>query len=321
MFSNQAIGQRHAVVALAFCLWVAAPAVRAQVSTALSFDASTDVLTQTERDEIATHVGEAMRRWSSLLAIDGPRSIEVEVSITSQPTASAASAIGYPIEEAGGRTLYEQGVAYELRTGIDPNSADPDMNLAIGLDYLRNQIWFDPDPTTRTAAVPNNRVDGLSVFMHEVGHAIAYNGWADVTTGVPPATYWSTFDQWMIPGAPTVFSGPNAVAAWGVAPGLTTGNNKHWGNASQAMFAPRVEWQPEQPVEWKNGLPVPPLRPAPPMGDASPAQVNAVDPLILQLMNGVVFYAAHRYDISPLDIAVLRDVGLPLDKLFADSFD
>jgi hypothetical protein len=323
MSSNKTVDRRALVFAAPALLWLTAtaPVVSAQVSTNLSFDASASVLTQTERDEIASHVAEAIRRWSSLLVIDGPRSIEVKVFVTSEPTASASSAVGVPIGQAGGRDLLEQSVAYELRTGIDANGADPDMNLNIGLNYLRNQIWFDPDPAARTATVPNNRVDAMSVFLHEAGHAIAYNGWADNTTGVPPATYWSTFDRWMIPGAPTVFSGPSAVATWGIAPGLTTGNNKHWGNASPGMLAPRVAWQAVRPVEWKNGLPVPPTVPAPPMADAALMRADATDPLIMQLMNGVVFYAGHRYDISPLDIAVLRDVGLPLDKLFVDGFD
>lgn len=321
MFPNITTSPRRFAAPALLCLALAMPAAHAQVTTNFSFDTSANVLTQTERDEITSHVSEAMRRWSSLLVIDGPRSIEVKVFITSEATASAASAYGYPIGQAGGRDLLEQSVAYELRTGNDANGTDPDMNLNIGLDYLRDQIWFDPDPTARTAPVPNNRVDAMSVFLHEVGHAIAYNGWADNTTGVPPDTYWSTFDRWMIPGAPTVFNGPSAVASWGVAPALTTGNNKHWGNATQAMLAPRVQWQPERPVEWKNGLPVPTMRPSPPMADAALAQTSAVDPLIMQLMNGVVFYAAHRYDISPLDIAVLRDIGLPLDEIFANGFD
>ena len=323
MLSKKVIHRRAPAFAapVLLCLATIAPTAQAQVTTYVSFDASASVLTQAERDEIASHAGEAMRRWSSPLAIDGPRSIEVKVFITSEPTASATSAVGVPIGQAGGRDLLEQGVAYELRTGDDVNGADPDMNLNIGLAYLRNQIWFDPDPAARSASVPTDRVDAMSVFLHEVGHAIAYNGWSDVTTGVPPATYWSTFDRWMIPGAPSVFSGANAVATWGVAPDLTTGNNKHWGNASPAMLVPRVEWQAERPVEWRNGLPVPPLRPAPPTSDASLAQADAADPLIMQLMNGIIFYTGHRYDISPLDIAVLRDIGLPLDKIFSDGFD
>lgn len=122
----------------------------------------------------------------------------------------------------------------------------------------------------------------------------------------------------MIPGAPIVFSGPCAVASrGGTAPDLATGNNKHWANPSHRMRAPRVHWQPMRPTEWRHGLPVPPTTPMPVSLDA----IVAEDPLIVPLMNGIVFYPGHRYDISPLDIAVLRDVGPPLEALFADGFD
>ena len=291
-----------------------------QVTTNVSWEASAAVLSQPERDQITSHLSEAMRRWSRLLVIDGARSIEVEVTISSIPTAGAASAYGIPIGEEGGRSLLEQGVAYELRTGVDANAATPDMYLNIGLDYLRNSLWFDPDPSSRTAPVPLDRTDAMSTFLHEVGHAIAYNGWSDPVTGVPPAEFWSTFDRWMLPGAPTLFTGPHAVAAWGSAPDLTTGNNKHWGNATTSVLPP-VAWQVVRPIEWRDGLAVPPRVPAPP-SMPFPAQPSAVQAsLIDQLMNGVVFYSGHRYDISPLDIAVLKDVGLPLDRLFANGFD
>ncbi len=312
-----------------FLRWLALSALAAspafgQVTTNIAWDATANVLTQTERDQIATHLAEAMQRWSRLLAIDGPRSIEVTVSISNQPTASASSAVGIPIGQVGGRDLLEQSVAYELRTGIDMNESDPDMYLDIGLAHLRNHLWFDPDPASRSAPVPGNRTDAMSMFLHEVGHAIAYNGWSDPTTGIPAATHVSTFDRWMIPGAPTVFSGPYAVASrGGTAPDLTTGNNKHWANPSQRMPAPRVQWQPVRPTEWRHGLPVPPMTPAPPTMPM-PTSLDAIvaeEPLILQLMNGIVFLSGHRYDISPLDIAVLRDVGLPLEALFADGFD
>lgn len=317
--TNARLPRRGSARWLALGAFTALPAF-GQVTTQLMFDASANALDPAERDEIVSHAAEAMRRWSRLLAIDGPRSIEVTVSITDQPTASAASAVGVPIGEAGGRQLLEQSVAYELRTGVDPNGIDPDMRLQIGLDYLRDTLWFDPDPSARSAPVPSNRTDAMSTFLHEVGHAIAYNGWSDATTGVPPATLWSTFDRWMIPGSPTLFSGSYAVAAWGVAPDLTTGNNKHWGNA-MAIAAPRVEWQAACPIEWRRGLAVPPLAPAPPSMPLAYAEMAGQDSLILQLMNGVVFYSGRRYDISPLDVAVLRDAGLPVDALFANGFD
>lgn len=296
----------------------------AQVTTTVLFDATTGALTATERDDISACIRQAIAEWASLLAIDGARSIEVGIGVAAIPTADGTSATTAPVGNVGGRDLYEQGLAYELRTGIDPNGADPDVRVRFGLAYLRNELWFDPDPAHRTAPIAAGRTDATSVCLHEIGHAIAYNGWADLVTGVPPATYWSTFDRWMIPGAPTLFSGPTAAAAWGSAPDLTTGNNKHWGNASPGLAAITAPWRIEPPVRWKNGVPLPTATPVPPSIDAPADAARAAgtaSPLESQLMFGPYYYRERRYTISPLDVAVLADLGLPIDRVFANGFD
>lgn len=302
----------------------AGPAL-AQVTATVNFNATAATLTATERADVTSHLQEAVRRWARLLAIDGPRSIEIDVGIADIPTADCAAGTSVEIGTIDGRRTYELGLATELRSGIDPNGAEPDANVRFGLTYLRNELWFDPDPAARTAAVPSDRTDAISVAIHEIGHAIAYAGWADVVTGVPPAAYWSTFDRWMIPGRPTRFAGPYAVAAWGSAPDLTTGNNKHWGNRVAQIATPMAASPPARPVEWRRGVPLLPPVPAPPSIDLPAHGVEDTDAvqasLVDQLMNGVVFYRGRRYDLSPLDLAVLRDVGLTLDRIFANAFD
>lgn len=322
---------RRRLAALPAAVLAGALAAPAQASAAavfdVSFDASTSMLTTTEKANITTHLQEAGRRWAALLAIDGARSIEIQVSIAAIPTADGASATTQAIGAVGDRTLYEQGVAYELETGIDPNGDAPDALIRFGLDYLRNQLWFDPAPGERTAPIPANRVDALSVCLHELGHAIVYNGWSDLVTGVSPAGYWSTFDRWTTPGAPSVFSGAGAIASWGGAPDLTTGNNKHWGNPDDMRFSAAPIESIATPVQWRDGAPVPPLLPVPPSAELSiEAQHRRSDPdaqasLVDQLMNGVVFYYQHRYDISALDIATLEDTGIRLDRIFRAGFE
>ena len=159
------------------------------------------------------------------------------VAIDASPTANGASATAVEVPGVGGRSTYEQGVASELRTGVDPNGAAPDALITVGLAYLRNELWFDPDPLARTAPVPADRTDAQSVFLHEFGHILAYNGWADADSGQPPAGYWSVFDRWIQPGSPSRFLGPAALAAWGSAPDLTVGNIDHWGNPGQRAIA------------------------------------------------------------------------------------
>jgi hypothetical protein len=222
----------------------------------------------------------------------------------------------------GGRSTYEQGVASELRNGVDPNGVAPDALISVGLAYLRNELWFDPDPVARSAAVPADRTDAQSVFLHEFGHILAYNGWADANTGQPPAGYWSVFDRWIQPGGPSRFLGPAALTAWGSAPDLTTGNIDHWGNPAGAMR--RMAASPFLVV--RDGVPVPsmPCTLAPSV-DAPPsawrgAQAGSAG-LVDQLMNGVVFYRGTRYAISALDRGVMLDAGLLAERVFGDGFE
>jgi hypothetical protein len=311
---------RITIGACLFCASGIAPAI-AQVTFNVSFDATAAALTNTERTNITSHIQEAGRRWSSLVAIDGPRSIEVEIGAAGIPTANGTSVTTFPVATNGSRTVYEQGLAYELISGTDPNATSPDVHFNFGLDYLRNQLWFDPDPTARTAAIPANRVDALSVILHEFGHALVYNGWSDLTTGVSPATYQSTFDFWTTPGAPSVFSGPVAIATWGTPPDLTTGNNKHWGNSGDRP-APPPERIERTPVQWRDGAPVPQPISAPPAAERPAWKIGSpTASLIDELMNGVVFYYQTRYDISALDVAVLEDTGIPLDHIFGNGFE
>jgi hypothetical protein len=284
----------------------------------VSFAASAGVLTDAERANIVSHVLAAGARWTDIVDVPTPRYIEIEIAIDTIPTANGASVTTAYIGDIDGRPTYEQGVARELRLNEDPNMGEPDGRITIGLDYLRNELWFDPDPTTRTAPVPANRTDAMSTMLHEFGHILAYNGWADLATGAPNPDYWSIFDSWFAPGASPTFHGPAAVAAWGAPPELTVGNIFHWANASQAARASCDVAQ----MTWRVGAPAPTACSAPPSAD-KPRSADGQPGLVDQLMNGAVFYRGTRYDVSSLDIGVLVDVGLMErgDTIFASSFD
>lgn len=288
----------------------------------VSFDASASMLTAQERAEVTSHLEAAGRRWCRALAITTSPSIDLLVAIADIPTANAASAATVYIGTIGGRDTYEQGVAHELRTGEDPNGADPDAVITFGLAYLRNELWFDPDPDARTAPVPTDRTDAMSTMLHELGHALAYNGWADLFTGEPTQTYWSIWDSWIVPGSAPAFGGIAATRAWsGTPPALTIGNINHWGNASGRSDRTLARCAPAL-AAWRWNAPVPSRCDAPQSADA-PAGLRAPDgaSLIDQLMNGVVFYRGWRYDISALDLGVAIDVGLLNDAIFIGGFD
>src|SRR5262249_42284267 len=135
------------------------------------------------------------------------------------------------------------------------------------------ELWFDPSPQLRTTPVPSDKTDAYSIMLHELAHAIGFNGWRDGMTGGIPGSpsFESTFDQWeTFDGTNLYFNGPMAKLVYGGPVPVTYGFNFHLGNAS-----PR------------------------PGSD-----------LIGDMMNGVVYNRGVRYDISPLDLAILADAGV-----------
>lgn len=306
---NSPISKALVTLFLFFAL-AASPDCRAQVAVTVTFNATANDLTTLERDQFTSHAQAAGARWGQMLEINQPRSIEVEIGVANIGTADGASLTSAFVGVIGGRDTFEWGVAHELRTGVDPNGAVPDVRFRFGLDYLRNELWFDPDPFARTAPVPQNRTDAMTIFLHEFGHTIAYNAFSN-GQGIPPATFWAPYDSWMQPGTPTLFQGPVAITAWGSAPDLTTNNIAHLGNGarrqSAAMSRPMM-------IEWRDGVPVPPVACGDLISIDRPEFLLRDDPLpglLSQLMNGVTTVRGYRYDISPLDMAILEDVGLP----------
>jgi hypothetical protein len=58
--------------------------------------------------------------------------------------------------------------------------------------------------------------------MHELGHAFAFNGWMNPTTGTMPGNYQSTFDEkTYFDGTNFFFTGSEAVGIYGSPAPLT----------------------------------------------------------------------------------------------------
>lgn len=170
-------------------------------------------------------------------------------------------------------------MAAEIRTGVDPNGATPDVEIDLNPVYANSELWFDPEPLVRTALVDIEHTDAMSTFIHEFGHALGFNGWMNSLTGAYPGSARSTFDEHTTLDGPNyAFTGTEAMAVYGGPVPLTIGSTTHLGNLA-------------------------PL----PGGD-----------LQGDVMNGLFFYRGSRYDISPVDIAILRDVGLPVKTATGD---
>lgn len=209
----------------------------------------------------------------------GPAVLTVRIGFDAIPTATGRSlSSGFLHTDGFGLSVYEQGAAYELRTGVDPNAGAPDIEIIFGSNgYLQNELWFDPQPGQPAPTVPSDRTDAYSVLLHEFGHAFGFNGWRDPYTGALPADYLSSFDalvEWRpsTGGMQPFFTGATAAGVFGGAVPLTLGRYGHLGSF-----------------------------------DGADGGVLAQD-----LMNGLSFERGARYGISALNLAMLRDLGLPL---------
>lgn len=220
---------------------------------------------------LASNIGSALGLWSRHLA--GSAAVEVEVVLTDTTLRAGGHSLtsGF-VRNEGELQVYEQGLAYELRTGIDPNGDEADLRILLNPDYLRDELWFDPKPGRRSAAVPAGRTDAVSVFAHEVGHALAFNGWWDDPQARRHLDYGSTLDLLTHDdGSLRYFTGARAMALYGGPVPLTTDNPWHVGNA-----------------------------------------LGAGSDLLDDLMNGVAFHRGTRYDVSALNLQMLADMGVVL---------
>ena len=219
---------------------------------------------------IISHAIASGQRWGA--HFPGTTNLALEVVFdNSIPRATGGSITASFVTNRGGFNVFEQGVGAKIRTGIDSNGASPDYRITFNSSYLQNELWFDSDTFSRSQVVPADRTDAMSVFLHEFGHALAFNGWQDNFNGTYPGDYKSTFDEnKTFDGTNFYLNGSNATTLYGSAVPVTFGNATHLGNNS-----PR------------------------PGADVIP-----------DLMNGVVFFRGARYDISPLDLAIVADTGL-----------
>lgn len=266
--------QASVLLATGLCVTALSSHARAEITYTVTFD-DPDQANKIWYDRITSHTLAAGADWSRYL--DGNAVLDVVIKFDS----SFARAGGRSVQSSfvgnnGTLDIFEQAAATEIRTGMDPNGATPDIEFTFNPTYIADELWFDPDPFARTASIPSpqpNETDAVSVLLHEFGHAFGFNGWRDLVNGTLPGDYASTFDELTIfDGTDFYFIGEAAMAIYGSPVPLTFGNIFHVANPS-----PR------------------------PGTD-----------LIPDLMNGVVFTDSNRYYISALDVAILSDVGVPI---------
>jgi hypothetical protein len=215
----------------------------------------------------------AIANWARY--ISGAGSIEVELVIdpSSSATATAASTTNTPIGQLNGRTLVRDSVPHELVTGVDLNGDAPDAILTLGAGYLSEFIWLDPKPFSRTVPVPLDKNDGVSLFMHEFGHALGMTGFGE-RNGRLTGDFASVYDSHVT---------------------SASGNPFFAGSAVEELY----------------GTPVPLSGSDPDESTYAHYGHETADQLDFALMQGNEgFFFGQRYHVDNIDLAVMRDMGL-----------
>lgn len=285
---NKSIGRvRHRKIAASIgLLWLLSCTVSlhaAPITWNVTFNDQSGTY-QAYDDAIRSTLLATANEWSTHLVTSAPRTVDIEVRFTTAvPRSSGHSVTSAFITTVNGVNVYEQGVVDKLETGQEPNGTTPDIYVDFNPTYLQNELWFDPAPASRTAPVPADKTDAYSVIVHELTHAIVFNGWRDGQTGALPTgppPYESTFDRnEVFDGTNLYFVGPLAESLYGGPVPITYSNNWHIGN-----YPPRPGSN-----------------------------------LLHDLMNGVVFYRGTRYDLSALDLAMATDSGAPTNFIPGDA--
>ncbi len=219
-------------------------------------------------------ISAAVELWSRKLVTAAPINLKIVVSFSSSGTASSASTTATLIGTRAGVSIFEQGAATKFRTGSRGGANANDVSIIVSSAFLRTGWWFDPAPLERTAAVPTDRSDAVSSFLHELDHAFGMSGWLNQSTGAStlPGGDLSAYDANVgLTAGAFYFTGEQARAVYGGPVPLTLGSYGHYGNV-----APRPGDNLQRYLMWG------------PFG-----------------YNGPV-----RLDISELDLAMFRDLGL-----------
>ncbi|WP_454714773.1 hypothetical protein [Caulobacter segnis] len=232
----------------------------------------TKAFTDAQAAAIVANMKGALEIFSRHITGLGTLEVVISADLSGRLVGSGRSLVAVTKGTADGKTVIYEGAVAELINGVDPNGANYDIEVTLPPDYLTKSLWLDPDPMTRSTAVAAGKFDAVSFFLHEVGHALGFNGRGDGNTGVVSGNTLSTYDTFVITkdGKP-FFNGPNAVAAYGGPVPLSTGefnNYNHYGRIS-------------------------------------------ADGLDLNLMEGSTYSPnGTRWYLDAIDLAILRDVGL-----------
>jgi hypothetical protein len=194
---------------------------------------------------------------------------------------------------SAGKRVWEPGPLTRVLTGSNPGIVwGYDILLGFDASFLQNFYWFDPQPELRSAPVPSDKGDFMSVVMHELGHGFGMTGYRDFATGQIPGIDAMLFDD------KSYFGGTgNAIAPDGSRNAMFFRGDK-----AASLYGTDLHLTNKPPGDPNYGQNYFHL------GSCG----GSDDGLGSTLMNGCVLPNGTRMELTPFDLGVFADLGYPI---------
>ena len=252
-------------------------------------------LSAAQETQIVNNLSAAAADWAQYVTGHAPLRIQLNITSVAGKGTELANA-GYTTtvptgQVISGETVVTPSSVYALTTGnYAPGSAsDIIVNLPLAAGELGSSggLYVNPSPFTGNGSVPADEYDLLTVFRHEMAHGLGFAGLTNASTfslGANETLFDADIQYTFVNGSTITdakFIGPNAEAAYGAFLGTNTAT--------------------PIPLTLLNN------------GEALFHVANTSgEPLGTDLMNGVGLTSGTVRDISSVDLAMLRDIGLPV---------
>jgi hypothetical protein len=243
----------------------------------------------TDEDLILNDLTAALADWGAYVTGAAPLRISLTISTAAAGAELANGGYGDATMTGvtfGSQRVWEPASLYALTTGnyIQGSTSDINITLFAPGGSVAN-LYLDPT-SNGTGAQPSNQFDLVSIFQHELAHGLGFIGFSNPTTGVvgSDVTMYDHYIQSVLNNGSIVsaaFTGPNAEAAYAALIGAS--------------------------------VPTPVPLTVLTNGEALFHVANSrSNPLGSDLMNGVGLVNGTSVTISSVDLAMLKDVGLPV---------